>query len=36
MRRHQIDLEFRAGGDLAGVFQPLEIRVGFFGNVGIE
>src|SRR5580704_6460075 len=36
MRRHQVDLEFRAGGDLAGIFEPLEIRVGFFGDVGIE
>ena len=36
MRRHQIDLEFGAGGNLAGVFQRLEHGIRLLGDVGIE
>src|ERR1700735_776731 len=36
MRRHQIDLEFRAGGNLASLLQPLELGIRAFGDIGIE
>ena len=36
MRRHQIDLEFGAGGNLAGVFERLEHGIRLLGDVGIE
>jgi hypothetical protein len=36
MRRHQIDLEFRARGNFAGVFQPPEVGVGRLRNIRIK
>src|SRR4029077_7414078 len=36
MRRHQLDLELRAGQYLAGVLQPFEHGIGLSGDVGIE
>ena len=33
--RHEVDLEFGFGGNLAGVFQPLEHRVRGFRDIGV-
>ena len=35
VRRHEVDLEFGFGGDLAGILEPLEDRVGRFRDIGI-